>query len=108
MATGKEIALLRGHEGGVTSVAFNPDGRMLVTGSADSTAQLWPGITAELVYRACARVHNLPLSETEKQRFGIETEWCTPDVSQALRAKLGMDISPSDAKLVDRLGADVR
>jgi hypothetical protein len=44
-----------------------------------------------LIDLACARVHDLPLSEKNKQRFGIEDEWCTPEVSAALRAKLGLD-----------------
>jgi hypothetical protein len=40
---------------------------------------------------ACARVHDLPLSESDKQRFGVEDEWCTPEISAALRAKLRLD-----------------
>jgi hypothetical protein len=44
-----------------------------------------------LIDLACARIHYLPLSEKDKERFGIEDEWCTPDVSAALRAKLGLD-----------------
>jgi hypothetical protein len=44
-----------------------------------------------LVDLACARVHALPLSEKNRQRFGIDHEWCTPEVSSALRDKLGLD-----------------
>ena len=32
-ATGKEIAVLRGHEGAVCSAAFSPDGSRIVTAS---------------------------------------------------------------------------
>jgi WD40 repeat protein len=41
VATGKEIGVLRGHEGYVESVAFSPDGRTVVTGSHDKTARVW-------------------------------------------------------------------
>ena len=34
-ATGKEIAVLRGHDDGVNSAAFSPDGSRIVTASAD-------------------------------------------------------------------------
>ncbi len=32
---------LVGHMGEVTSVAFSPDGKRIVTGSADQTARVW-------------------------------------------------------------------
>jgi hypothetical protein len=37
----RELAVLRGHEGPVTSVAFAPDGTRVVTASDDGTARLW-------------------------------------------------------------------
>jgi len=96
VATGREIAALRGHENGVSSVAFSPDGRTLATGSADKTARLWP-VAQGLIDRACARVRDLPLTEEDKQRFGVEKEWCTSDVSADLRTKLGSDWSGAEA-----------
>ena len=83
-------AALHGHESPVSSVAFSPDGRTLATGSADNTARLWP-VAQGLIDRACARVHDLPLSDGDKQRFGIEKEWCTPEVAAELLTKLGSD-----------------
>jgi WD40 repeat protein len=38
-ATGEEVAVLRGHEGGVRSAAFGPDGKRIVTASDDNTAR---------------------------------------------------------------------
>ena len=57
-----------------------------------------------LIDHACARIHDLPLSEKDKQRFGIEDEWCTPEVSGALRAKLGMETKGAPPP-ADRVGA---
>ncbi len=40
-ATGNELLSRTGHAGWVTSLAFTPDGRRLVSGSTDSTAFVW-------------------------------------------------------------------
>jgi WD40 repeat protein len=40
-ATGKEIAVLRGHDAIVTSAAFSSDGARIVTASEDQTARVW-------------------------------------------------------------------
>jgi WD40 repeat protein len=39
--TGLVEAVLRGHEGAITALAYSPDGRLLLSGSFDKTARLW-------------------------------------------------------------------
>lgn len=42
--TGAELAVLRGHEGGVEAVTFSPDGATVATASVDGTARVWWGV----------------------------------------------------------------
>jgi WD40 repeat protein len=39
--TGKPVGKLEGHRGDIESLCFTPDGRFLVSGSADTTALIW-------------------------------------------------------------------
>ena len=41
MSTDREVRTLKGHSGGVLSVAFSPDGLYALSGSADETVKLW-------------------------------------------------------------------
>ena len=41
VTTGTAIAVLRGHEGPVSALAYSPDGKRLASGSADKTIRLW-------------------------------------------------------------------
>ena len=42
-----ELVVNKGHSDSVTSVAFSPDGRYVVTGSGDHTAKLWEAATGK-------------------------------------------------------------
>jgi WD40 repeat protein/tRNA A-37 threonylcarbamoyl transferase component Bud32 len=48
-ATGKELAVLPGHSGGVIDVSFSPDGRRVLTVDRDNTARVWGAQTGQCV-----------------------------------------------------------
>jgi WD40 repeat protein len=48
-ANGKELAVLRGHNGQVGSAAFSPDGLCVVTGSNDETARIWDSVSGRQI-----------------------------------------------------------
>jgi hypothetical protein len=48
-ATGRLLRTLQGHSKSVTSVAFSPDGRYLVSGSEDNSLKLWDVATGRLL-----------------------------------------------------------
>ena len=46
-ASGRELLTLKGHSRGIMGVAFSPDGRRIVTGSADTTAKVWEAASGQ-------------------------------------------------------------
>jgi WD40 repeat protein len=64
-------AVLRGHESGVTSVAFNPNGRTLASGSMDGTVWLWTLDLDKLCRKAC-EIAGRNLTCEEWQQFFMD------------------------------------
>ena len=51
VSTGKKLQTYRGHTGGILSVTFRANGRLLVTGSQDGTVRLWEAATGNELAR---------------------------------------------------------
>lgn len=49
-ATGKQLYTYRGHTDRGSSVSWSPDGKFIVSGSWDKTAQVWHAETGKLIY----------------------------------------------------------
>jgi hypothetical protein len=63
VVTGKEIRCLTEHLGQINSLSFSPDGRLLASGSADTTTLIWD--MADLVNRPLTPI-DLPLEKLER------------------------------------------
>ena len=66
--TGRWIASFGGHADTVTSVAFSPDGTLIVSGSLDETARVWEAATGR--ERACLLSTAEPLRMPPSFRTG--------------------------------------
>jgi hypothetical protein len=67
----REVARLT-HDGGVSAVAFSPDGQWVASGSDDNTARVW-GLSSpeEFIERACLRLtRNLTHAEWQQYLSG--------------------------------------
>ena len=72
--TGVPLLELRGHLAEVNSAVFSPDGTQVVTTSDDTTVRSWDArinapLETEVLWLAAAELD--PLSDTERQRFGL-------------------------------------
>ncbi|MFE9747897.1 hypothetical protein ACFYOT_23590 [Saccharothrix saharensis] len=54
----------------MNAVAFSPDGRILVTGSSDRTAKLWPLDVDRVIERICATSRNVLTAEQWEKHVG--------------------------------------
>ena len=86
--TGKPIGEpLTGHEGLVNSAAFSPDGRRIVTASADNTARLWDIVTASADNTAPLRdaVTGTPIAQRGDREDVFGSAAFRPDGSRTAR-----------------------
>ncbi len=79
-ATGKEVAVLRGHGLRVVSAVFSPDSKRIVTASWDQTARVWDAATGKL------------LALIKAEPFPLKWARFTPDGQRVLTFSLDADI----------------
>jgi WD40 repeat protein len=65
------VRVLSGHEGDVRSAAYSPDGRFIVTASADRTARIWEADYRDFIAYACTRVFR-DFTPQERALYGID------------------------------------
>lgn len=70
--------ILMGHSGPVTTCAFSPDGRHILSGSYDQTLRLWDTETGECIYTAAhlPEYQSATIDEnTNRIRYATDAAW---------------------------------
>jgi WD40 repeat protein len=116
LVVGRETQVLQGHQGPISTLAFSPDGKLLATGSYDTTVLLWDA----------THFKNTPSTDVQLRPEQLQSLWADlggADAVKAYRAIRTMasapkasivflkqhlrPVAPPDPKLVARLIADL-
>jgi WD40 repeat protein len=74
-ASGKQLAVLQGHEDSVGSAAFSPDGAKVVTASDDRTARIWRVFpTTQALIDYARSIVPRQLTPEQRKQFFLEAE----------------------------------
>jgi WD40 repeat protein len=114
VATGKELAELRGHQADVMTLAFSPDGKTLASGSRDTTALIWDvsRFTAKAKPQAAAvdapaRWQDLMSDDAVKAFDAICALAAAPDKAVPYLNEHARPAIAADAAAINRLIADL-
>jgi WD40 repeat protein len=117
VATGREIHRWQGHRNRVHALAFSPDGKRLVSGSADTTALVWD--VARMLPPRVAREVVLPAGEPERlwgelanrdpvrANPAVQALACAPGQAVALLQERLRPVPPGPPPGIERMIADL-
>ena len=116
LAAEKEVHVLKGHQGPIGSLAFSPDGKLLATGSDDTTVLLWDATRFKTNHPAEVQLRpeqleslwaDLGGEDAIKAYHAIRTLAAAPKSSVAFLKRHLKPVAPVDAKQIARLLADL-
>jgi RNA polymerase sigma factor (sigma-70 family) len=91
MLAGREVGQLQGHDGGVVSLLFAPDGKHLFSGGTDTTVLTWD--LARLIQPRTTQAAKLPPQALD----GLWTDLADTDSARAFDALRQLSASPDQA-----------